>query len=111
MEGISDGMAVDHCYYCALLFPELDACPQCGNRFRYQPARMQNAATVESEIASAITVYLNAPSTTTATELLKLWHEVGEQADSLLAREHISIAQLQVHFDAPSGHRSDASEQ
>ena len=40
MEGIVDGRAVDDCFYCALLYPESEDCPQCGKRLRYQPAQM-----------------------------------------------------------------------
>ncbi len=99
MEGISDGMAVDHCYYCALLFPQLEPCPKCQNRFRYRPATLRNAAEVEREIASAITSFRDAPSVTSATGLLKLWHEFGEQALPMLARATIRIEELREHFE------------
>tara|TARA_R110002096_G_scaffold250980_2_gene443593 strand:- start:2213 stop:2536 length:324 start_codon:yes stop_codon:yes gene_type:complete len=106
MEGISDGMAVDHCYYCALLYPELDACPKCENRFRYRPAQMRDATTVEGEIATTIAAFRNEPSLVSATALLELWHAVEEQIEPMLAQERIDIADLRWHFEHPN--KSDA---
>ena len=49
MEGISDGRALDRCFYCALLFPDVESCPRCGNRLRYQPARMAPSQSLQAE--------------------------------------------------------------
>jgi hypothetical protein len=107
MEGISDGMAVDHCYYCALLYPELDACPKCENRFRYQPAQMRDATTVEGEIATAITAFRDAPSLLSARALLELWHHVGEDIEPMLVQAKIQIEDLRWHFERSNADESD----
>ncbi|MCP4448087.1 MAG: hypothetical protein GY811_22540 [Myxococcales bacterium] len=102
MEGISDGRAVDSCYFCALLYPDLEPCPECQNRFHYRPARMLEADSAERELMAAIARYQQAPNIETTTQLLTLWHEVGELAVTILASANVHLCELRKHFTQQS---------
>ncbi len=78
MEGISDGRAVDRCYFCDLLYPGLAECPVCGNRLRYIPAHMVDAEETVIKIAECITAFRDRPSLPSAKALLELMFEAGE---------------------------------
>lgn len=101
MEGIADGMAVDDCFYCTILYPSLDDCPKCGNRFRYRPAQMRSSDCIEPAISSAIAAFSSAPSTQSAAALLTLWHELDEEAASFAIAERVALGELRAHFDVP----------
>lgn len=98
MEGISDGRAVDSCFYCALLYPDLEPCPLCKNRLRYQSARMWDAPRSERAFADAVARYRSLPCAETATNLLILWHDLGDEATLLAAATGIRAKDLLRHF-------------
>ncbi len=102
MEGIADGMAVDDCFYCAQLYPGLAPCPSCDNRFHYRVATMRHAEVTSARMDDAIAAYRREPGQESATALLTLWHELGEEADSLV-RKRVALSELRAHFTRPSG--------
>ncbi len=102
MEGISDGMAVDDCFYCALLYPNLSDCLRCGKRFKYRPARMRSSARLEDVLDDVIADFQESPGPRSATALLELWHELGEEAERFAIDSRVAIEQLRAHFDAPN---------
>ena len=101
MEGIRDGLAVDHCFYCDLLYPDLPSCPRCGSRLRYQSARMANAEEIETEIAELVARYQAAPSLAHATALLTFVHEIGEDAAEQVEATGLRFASLRPFFATP----------
>ena len=75
MEGIRDGRAVDTCFYCALLYSELDSCPKCKKRLRYDPASMMNAEELEERGQNLLDAFRKAPGPGEAEAVLRLLHQ------------------------------------
>ncbi len=80
MEGISDGIAVDDCFYCSLLHTELEACPLCGNSMRYQHAALLNTPDIETQVDALQRDYQISPSLAHAKLLLLFLHRFGHEA-------------------------------
>ena len=80
MEGISDGIAVDDCFYCSLLHTQLEACPLCGNSMRYQHAALLSSADIETQVDTLQRDYQLSPSQVLAKVLLSFLHRFGHEA-------------------------------
>jgi hypothetical protein len=100
MEGIQDGRAVDSCFFCALLYPELDTCSRCGKRLRYLPARMMSAEELQVRCAALVAAFRAAPSPEKAQALLLLLHQFGDEAGIPGRGDFPSIASLRRAFSA-----------
>ncbi len=99
MEGIADGRAVDTCFYCALLYPQLPLCPCCDNRMHFQRARMQSSESLAQEIDQRIQAFLREQTVAHATELLQLLHDGEEEAiDYFEEQSSVSLLQLRRLF-------------
>lgn len=114
MEGISDGLAVDSCYYCALLHPELNSgprpCPECGNRLRYLVAEMLSSAELEVRLDALVRRFHDCPGRDTARDLLRFLHRFGDEAVELVTtRNRTSLAELGRSFGDPWKPVDDAS--
>lgn len=99
MEGIRDGQATDSCFYCALLYPEIEPCPLCGNKLRYEPAAMQSSAELEEELSEHVERFAAEPDLRVAEALLRLWHRHGEEAGLFLEKSDVSLHRLRTAFD------------
>lgn len=103
MEGISDGFALDSCFYCALLYPEFDSCSLCGQKMRYAHAEMLNSAELSSRVNALQTLFQSTPSQDQASALLRFLHRFGEDALEYHQRAFPgSIEQMKKLFPTPS---------
>lgn len=79
MEGICDGRPVDRCFYCALLYPELELCPHCQNRLHYEPASMMSPDQWQERCDSLVKHFQANPSRQSAEALLRLLHSYADE--------------------------------
>jgi hypothetical protein len=99
MESIRDGQARDRCFYCALLYPELEACPQCGNRLHYQPASMSEDWLTRSD--ALVKQFQADPSASHAEAVLRLWHQYAD--DTEIAEGASLLSALRKAYEAEHG--------
>jgi hypothetical protein len=98
MEGIVDGGAIDSCFYCKLLYPELEPCPRCGNRLRYRSASMGTDSSPEEQVSALLKVFQLARTGANAVALLQLMHrhpevaQVGDIGDDQNLMEEMRVA-------------------
>ena len=84
MEGIRDGRAVDRCFYCALLYPELELCPRCGNRLHYRPARMAPSQSLQESWSELVKRFQAGATREHAQEVLEFYFENHAELDFTL---------------------------
>ena len=101
MEGIRDGRAVDRCFYCALLYPNLKSCPRCGNRLHYQPASMTPSQPVHVGWSAVLKQFQENATQEHAQLLLEFLFQNQDELDVTLGSpEHPSLDELRSFFDA-----------
>jgi hypothetical protein len=92
MEGIRDGRAIDHCFYCALLYPDLPECPRCQGKLRYEPAIMMDAREAQEKLGQLWHALGRAPNPELAEQILVLVHQLEDEP--LTAVTEAQLAQL-----------------
>ncbi len=101
MEGIRDGEAVDNCFLCALIFPDLyaDDCPRCRRRMRYSPAEHLDGPATDAVVGNAIEAYRDAlTSRDRLIELLALLHRLQPQSLEVLERSPLTLDELRFAY-------------
>ena len=86
MEGINDGQASDRCFYCALLYPECELCPLCGQRLRYQPAAMMAPLDLENRYRELVKEFQAKPCRESVEALLSFLHRFVDEPVDFLER-------------------------
>ncbi|MEZ4403082.1 MAG: hypothetical protein R3B06_23870 [Kofleriaceae bacterium] len=81
MEGIVDGAICDDCFVCGVLWPGLAACPRCGGRARWQPARMDHAAVDGGDVSDLAARWHRRGDLAALTALLEALHADPADAD------------------------------
>ena len=98
MEGIVDGGAIDTCFYCDLLYPEIEACPRCGNRLRYRSASMAESPAPEEQIEVLVKAFREARSEANAILLLQLMHQHPEAVTGAIGDDQSLMDELRAAF-------------
>jgi len=80
LEGIRDGRALDNCFVCGLLFPDIGECPRCGCRMHYVPAE---SVDIESVVSECLARYSTDPKAMLE-ELLTTLHSYAPHSLDLL---------------------------
>lgn len=70
---------MDSCFHCALLYPDLDSCPKCSKRVRYQPASMMNAEELEERFRALLDSFARCSGPSEAEALLRLLHQYSDE--------------------------------